>query len=65
LDGAKASGTPFVSFYTPAEMVELARDAGFADARTVSGAFLAERYFADRTDGLRPSSGEDLLLASP
>jgi methyltransferase (TIGR00027 family) len=65
LDGAKASGTPFVSFYTPAEMVELARDAGFADARTVSGVFLAERYFADRTDGLRPSSGEDLLLASP
>ena len=34
------------------------------DARHVSGAPLAERYFADRTDGLRPSSGEDLLLAT-
>ena len=25
---------------------------------------VAERYFADRTDGLRPSSGEDLLVAT-
>jgi hypothetical protein len=30
----------------------------------MSGALLAERYFADRTDGLRPSSGEDLLLVT-
>jgi hypothetical protein len=30
----------------------------------VSGTVLAERYFADRTDGLRPSSGEDFLVAS-
>jgi hypothetical protein len=29
-----------------------------------SGASLAERYFANRTDGLRPSSGEDLLVAT-
>jgi methyltransferase (TIGR00027 family) len=64
LDGAKASGTPFVSFYTPAEMVELGRTAGFREARHVSGTSLAERYLADRTDGLRPSSGEDLLVAS-
>jgi len=63
-DGAQASGTPFISFYTPPEMLELAREAGFTDARHVSGASLAERYFADRTDGLRPSSGEDLLLAT-
>jgi methyltransferase (TIGR00027 family) len=63
-DGAQASGTPFISFYTPPEMLELAREAGFTDARHVSGASLAERYFADRTDGLRPSSGEDLLLAA-
>jgi len=63
-EGAQASGTPFVSFYTPSEMLELAREAGFTDARHVSGPALAERYFADRTDGLRPSSGEDLLLAT-
>jgi hypothetical protein len=29
-----------------------------------SGASLAERYCANRTDGLRPSSGEDLLVAT-
>ncbi|MEU7245516.1 class I SAM-dependent methyltransferase [Streptomyces sparsogenes] len=63
-EGARASETPFISFYTPAEMLALARDAGFGDVRHVSGSSLAERYFADRTDGLRPSSGEDLLLAT-
>ncbi|SHL40323.1 class I SAM-dependent methyltransferase [Streptomyces yunnanensis] len=62
--GAQASGTPFISFYTPPEMVALAREAGFGDARHVSGGSLADRYFADRTDGLRPSSGEDFLLAN-
>ncbi|MFI0904286.1 class I SAM-dependent methyltransferase [Streptomyces sioyaensis] len=63
-EGAQASGTPFISFYTPPEMLELAREAGFKDARHVSGASLAHHYFADRTDGLRPSSGEDILLAT-
>jgi hypothetical protein len=62
--GARASGTPFISFYTPPEMVAMAREAGFKDAQHVSGMLLAERYFADRTDGLRPSSGEDLLVAT-
>ncbi|MFF3544855.1 class I SAM-dependent methyltransferase [Streptomyces platensis] len=61
--GAQASGTPFLSFYTPSEMLAQAREAGFEDTRHVSGDVLAERYFADRTDGLRPSSGEDVLLA--
>jgi hypothetical protein len=62
--GARAAGTPFISFYTPDEMLALAREAGFKDAEHVSGTWLAERYFADRTDGLRPSSGEDLLVAT-
>jgi methyltransferase (TIGR00027 family) len=61
--GARASGTPFISFYTPAEMLALAGEAGFEDAEHVPGTLLAERYFADRADGLRPSSGEDLLVA--
>jgi len=62
--GARAAGTPFISFYTPQEMLALAREAGFKDAQHVSGSSLAERYFADRPDGLRPSSGEDLLLGT-
>ncbi|MFD8219115.1 class I SAM-dependent methyltransferase [Streptomyces sp. NPDC059697] len=61
---AQAAGTPFISFYAPQEMLALARDAGLKDVHHVSGTVLAERYFADRTDGLRPSSGEDLLVAT-
>jgi methyltransferase (TIGR00027 family) len=62
--GARAAGTPFVSFYTPDEMSTTAREAGFADVRHVAGRDLAERYFAGRPDGLRPSSGEDLVVAT-
>ncbi|MGC5257202.1 class I SAM-dependent methyltransferase [Gordonia sp. DT218] len=63
-EGAQASGTPFVSFYTPAEIDTLARDAGLTNLRQVTGKSLGERYFAGRTDGPRPSSGEDLLVAT-
>ncbi|ROS38376.1 methyltransferase (TIGR00027 family) [Amycolatopsis thermoflava] len=62
--GARNSGTPFVSFYTPAEMLTLAREAGFAHVRHVPGSALADRYFTGRPDGLRPSSGEDFLVAT-
>ena len=62
--GARASGTPFVSFFSPGKMLALAGDAGFTDARHVSAAMLNERYFADRTDGLRSSSGEEFLVAT-
>jgi methyltransferase (TIGR00027 family) len=62
--GARASGTPFISFYTPDEIVTMAREVGFKDAQHVAGPLLAERYFTDRSDDLRPSSGEDLLVAT-
>jgi methyltransferase (TIGR00027 family) len=62
--GARASGTPFISFFTPAEMLALAREAGFREVRHVSAAALTERYFAGRTDGLRPpNNAEDVLVA--
>ncbi|WP_051054538.1 class I SAM-dependent methyltransferase [Frankia sp. QA3] len=60
---ARAAGTPFVSFFAPAEMLALARDAGLAQARHVSAVSLARRYFAGRSDGLTPSSAEELLVA--
>jgi methyltransferase (TIGR00027 family) len=64
-EGARASGTPFISFFTPAEVLALAREAGFRDAQHVSAADLAERYFAGRTDGLRPpNNAEELLVAT-
>lgn len=63
--GARANGTPFISFFTPAEMQDLARQAGFEEARHVSAAMLAERYFAGRSDGLRPpNNSEELLVAT-
>ncbi|HEY4122791.1 MAG TPA: class I SAM-dependent methyltransferase [Byssovorax sp.] len=62
--GARASGTPFLSFFSPDEIVALAREAGFRDARHVSSADLAARYFDGRTDGLRTLSGEEILLAT-
>jgi methyltransferase (TIGR00027 family) len=62
--GAAASGTPFVSYYTPDEVVALALDRGFRTAGHVSGSSLGDRYFAGRADGLRPSTGEDLLVAT-
>jgi O-methyltransferase involved in polyketide biosynthesis len=63
--GARASGTPFISFFMPEEMMALAREAGFRAVRHVSAADLAERYFKDRPDGLRPPfNSEELLVAT-
>jgi len=62
--GARASGTPFTSFFSPEEIVALAREAGFRAAQHVSAIMLNERYFAGRTDGLRTSSSEEFLVAS-
>lgn len=65
VDGARASGTPFLSFFTPEELLALARAAGFRDVRHVSAEALADAYFADRTDGLRPPrNSEELLVAA-
>jgi len=64
-EGARANGTPFLSFFTPAEILALARDAGFRRTEHVSASDLTERYFAGRTDGLRPPNNtEELLVAS-
>jgi methyltransferase (TIGR00027 family) len=65
MQGAAAKGTPFNSFFSPTEMLGLAREAGFRELRHVSAAELAERYFAGRTDGLRPpNNSEELLVAT-
>jgi methyltransferase (TIGR00027 family) len=61
---ARASGTPFISYYAPDEILAMARDAGFATARHVTAGDYTERYFADRTDGLKPFTTEELLVAT-
>jgi methyltransferase (TIGR00027 family) len=62
-DGARASGTPFISCYPPPDMRALARDTGFREARCVSGTELVGRYFAGRA-AVRPGSSEEMLVAT-
>jgi methyltransferase (TIGR00027 family) len=62
--GARLAGTPFISFFTPDEILALAREAGFKKIEIISTNDLAERYFAGRTDSLSPASGEEFLLAA-
>jgi len=62
--GARTSGTPFISFYAPDEMIAAARAAGFRDAVAISADDYVARYFAERRDGLRPAASEQLLVAT-
>jgi methyltransferase (TIGR00027 family) len=64
MKGAQASGTPFISFFKPEEMLALARECGFKEVKHVSAAALAQRYFSGRPDGLRPPNNSEELLVS-
>lgn len=61
---AAGSGTPFISHYSPEQMSEMCREAGFSSVQHVSPDDLTARYFAGRTDGLRPPSAEHLIVAT-
>ncbi len=62
--GAREAGTPFVSFFDPNEILTLAREAGFKEAKTISTKNLEQLYLKDREDHLLPASGEVFLLAT-
>jgi len=63
--GAAARGTPFISHFRPEEMLGLARACGFRQVLHVSADDITRRYFAGRSDGLRPpKNAEELLVAS-
>ena len=62
--GARAAGTPFISFFAPDEILALAREAGFKDVKTVSTKDMEQYYFTNRTDDFLPASGEVFLLAT-
>jgi methyltransferase (TIGR00027 family) len=65
VQGARASGTPFISFFQPQEIMDLARECGFSKVEHVSAEELGNRYFAGRPDGLRPPRNtEELLVAT-
>jgi methyltransferase (TIGR00027 family) len=62
--GARQSGTPFTIYFTPSQIIEMARQAGFKKAENISGTNFAELYFKNRTDGLHPAMSEEILVAS-
>ena len=62
--GARAAGTPFVSFFKPNEILAMAENAGFKEAQTISTKDMEELYFKNRSDNLLPASGEVFLLAT-
>ena len=59
-----ATAHPSLSFFTPNEILALASEAGLNNIETISAGDLAKRYFAGRTDGLSPASGEEFLVAT-
>lgn len=61
---ARAAGTPLLSFFTRDEILNLAREARFREAKTVTTKDLEQLYFSGRTDELVPASGEVFLLAA-
>ncbi|AYD46794.1 MAG TPA: class I SAM-dependent methyltransferase [Arachidicoccus soli] len=62
--GAEEAGTPFISFFRPQEVVEMAIDAGFNDVKIISTKEMQALYFKGRKDHLLPASGELFLLAT-
>jgi len=61
---AGEAGTPFLSLFSPPEIVAMANETGFKKSRYVSGDDLYQRFFAQRSDGLRAGSAEGFLVAS-
>ncbi|MEU9809143.1 class I SAM-dependent methyltransferase [Mycobacterium sp. NPDC050853] len=61
---AAESGTPWVSFFAPGEMLALARECGFSQASHVSGHELIERYFPGRGGGPNALNAEEFLVAT-
>lgn len=62
--GAREAGTPMISFFTPAEILALANEAGFKESKIISSKDLERYYFNNRTDNFLPASGEIFLLAT-
>lgn len=62
IKGAAASGTPFVSFFSVEEIVNLADQVGLQEIQIISTKDMREKYFEGRTDHLIPASGEFFLV---
>jgi methyltransferase (TIGR00027 family) len=60
---AKESGTPFLSLFSPSEILLLAKEAGFKEVKNVSAKDVFNLYFAKRNDGLNAGDAEAYLVA--
>lgn len=63
IKGAAASGTPMLSFFSPEEVLDLALDKGFSNAKIISTKDMEKIYFTNRIDNLLPANGEMFLVA--
>ena len=61
---AREAGTPFLSLFSPPEILAMAKEAGFKKSQYVSADDLYQRYFAGRPDGLSAGSAEGFLVAT-
>lgn len=64
IKGARESGTPFISFFNPREIENMADEAGFKEIKLVSTKDLEKLYFSNRKDNLVPATGEIFLVAN-
>lgn len=62
INGAEASGTPFVSFFSVEEIVAIAAEIGLKAIQIISTQDIKEKYFKNRTDNLVPATGEFFLV---
>ncbi len=62
--GTRESGTPMLSYFTPDEILALAREADFKNSNIISAKDIKKYYFTNRTDNFLPASGEVFLLAT-
>ncbi|MFD1630290.1 class I SAM-dependent methyltransferase [Pseudopedobacter beijingensis] len=63
IDGAKKSGTPFISFFSPEEAIDLANSCHLKEIQIATYEDLENIYFIDRSDNLSPADGEIFLMA--
>ncbi len=61
---AEESGTPFLSLFSPPEILRLAKRAGFKKSLYVSADELYRKYFSKRSDDLRAGNAEAFLIAT-
>ncbi|WGL60688.1 class I SAM-dependent methyltransferase [Pigmentibacter sp. JX0631] len=60
---AKQAGTPFLSFFSPQELLTYAKNAGFKKVTHVGKKDIINLYFKNRKDDFLPSSGEEYIIA--